>query len=214
MRSERQAARESARLAAGLRRDGIRDRRVLAAIAAVPRHEFVPPSQAEAAYADMPLPIGEGQTISQPYIVALMTELLELEPGERVLEVGTGCGYQTAVLAAMGCEVFSIERIGILAAAAAERLARLGYRVHTRTGDGFAGWPEQAPFDAILVTAAPPRIPSSLTDQLAVNGRLVIPIGARHDVHTLTLVRRRADGTLQTTEVAPVRFVPMLPGVD
>lgn len=206
------AIRERERLVAQLRREGIRDERVLAAMAAVPRHEFVPPELASSAYDDMPLPIGHGQTISQPYIVALMTELLELQPGDRVLEIGTGCGYQAAVLAAMGCEVYSMERVRSLATAAAQRLERLGYRVSTRVGDGFEGWVTAAPFDAIIVTAAPERIPEALQQQLAPGGRLVVPVGGADQVHALTLVQRLRDGSLRATEVAPVRFVPMLPG--
>ena len=212
MSADKDVAGRRARLATQLKREGIRDAAVLAALASVPRHEFVPPRLAAAAYDDMPLPIGHGQTISQPYIVALMTELLELSGGERVLEIGTGCGYQTAVLAALGCEVYTVERVAALARAAARRLQQLGYRVHTRVGDGYEGWPDEAPFDAILVTAAAAVVPAALQEQLAVGGRMVIPVGAPDEVHALTVVRRREDGSFSSTPVAPVRFVPMLPG--
>ena len=186
---------------------GIRDARVLAAMRSVPRHEFVPRAYRDEAYDDHPLPIEAEQTISQPYIVALMSELAGVSPGERVLEVGTGSGYQAAVLAAMGAEVYSIEIVEELARTAATRLKRLGYaRVEVRYGDGYAGWPEHAPFDAIVVTAAPPKIPEPLKQQLAVGGRLVVPVGDAYQ--ELVVVTRTASG-LEERKSIPVRFVPM-----
>lgn len=186
---------------------GVGDPRVLAAMAAVPRHEFIAADLRGLAYADRPLPIEHQQTISQPYIVALMTELARVGERARVLEVGTGSGYQAAVLAQMGADVYSIEIIEPLARSAAATLARLGYdRVHVRYGDGYRGWPEEAPFDAILVTAAPPRIPEPLREQLAVGGRLIVPVGTRSQ--ELLVVERTADGFTETN-VLPVRFVPM-----
>jgi protein-L-isoaspartate(D-aspartate) O-methyltransferase len=185
---------------------GVRDARVLAAMRAVPRHEFVLPAYREQAHDDTPLPIEAEQTISQPYIVALMTELAGIEPGERVLEVGTGSGYQAAVLAQLGAEVHSIEIVEELARTARERLQRLGYRVNVRHGDGYAGWPEHAPFDAILVTAAPPSIPPPLEAQLAIGGKLIVPVGEGYQ--ELIVVERTASGH-QRRSAAPVRFVPM-----
>jgi protein-L-isoaspartate(D-aspartate) O-methyltransferase len=188
---------------------GIRDARVLAAMRQVPRHELVPPARRGEAYADRPVGIGHGQTISQPYIVALMTELARVEPGDRVLEVGTGSGYQAAVLAACGAEVWTIEIVDELAKRAAEDLARLGFdRVHVRSGDGYLGWPEAAPFDAILVTAAPPRVPAPLLEQLRVGGRLVIPVGETGGMQSLEVHERRETGVV-VERVVPVRFVPM-----
>lgn len=187
---------------------GVEDRRVLAALRAVPRHEFVPPHLRAHAYEDHPLEIGWGQTISQPYIVALMTELAELEVGAKVLEVGTGSGYQAAVLAEMGADVYTIEIIPDLAEHASETLERLGYaKVSVRTGDGYLGWPDQAPFDGILVTAAPEDVPEPLIEQLRVGGRLVIPLGSFPD-QVLTVVHKTGSG-LRREEVTPVRFVPM-----
>jgi protein-L-isoaspartate(D-aspartate) O-methyltransferase len=185
---------------------GLRDPGVLAAMRSVPRHEFVPPAYRDRAYQDSALPIEAGQTISQPYIVALMTELAEVHPGDRVLEVGTGSGYQAAVLAAMGAEVYSIEIVPRLARGARARLQRLGYLVHLRQGDGYAGWPEHAPFRAILVTAAPPEVPAPLLSQLAVGGKLVAPVGGGEQ--TLTVVSRDAAGFTRRS-VIPVAFVPM-----
>jgi len=185
---------------------GVSDGRVLAAMRQVPRHEFVLPAYRDRAYDDSPLPIEAEQTISQPYIVALMTELAEVRPGDRVLEVGTGSGYQAAVLAQLGGEVRSIEIIEELARTAWQRLSRLGYRVRVRHGDGYAGWPEHAPFDAIIVTAAPPSIPPPLEAQLAVGGKLVVPVGEGYQ--ELVVVERTADG-YERRSVAPVRFVPM-----
>jgi protein-L-isoaspartate(D-aspartate) O-methyltransferase len=186
---------------------GVTDPRVIAAMKSVPRHRFVPPDQVPHAYEDRPLPIGSDQTISQPYIVALMSELAEITPAERVLEVGTGSGYQAAVLAAMGAEVYSIEIVADLARSATALLRRLGYpKVHVRHGDGYAGWPEHAPFDAVVVTAAPPRIPEPLKQQLRVGGKLVAPVGRGYQ--ELVVVTRTQTGFVQRTSI-PVRFVPM-----
>jgi protein-L-isoaspartate(D-aspartate) O-methyltransferase len=186
---------------------GVRDPRVLEAMRAVERHRFVPAPLRDQAYQDRPLPIGHGQTISQPYIVALMTEAARVGPGARVLEIGTGSGYQAAVLSLLAGEVASIEIVEPLAQEAADRLAALGYRnVTVRAGDGYRGWPERAPFDAILVTAAPPEIPQPLLDQLAVGGRLVAPVGERDQ--ELVVVTRTAAG-LGRRRLLPVRFVPM-----
>ena len=186
---------------------GIDDPAVLRAMGAVPRHAFVPEEERERAYADRPLPIGHRQTISQPYVVAFMTQAAAVSPGERVLEVGTGSGYQAAVLAELAAEVYSIEIVEPLASRSARTLADLGYRnVQVRHGDGYRGWPEAAPFDAIVVTAAAPRVPEPLLEQLAVGGRLVIPVGdwdQEIEVHT-----RSADG-ITVERVLPVRFVPM-----
>ena len=173
----------------------------------VPRHLFVPDVYRDAAYNDSPLPIGQGQTISQPYIVALMTELLEVEEGSRVLEIGTGSGYQAAVLAEMGVEVFSIEIKTKLCEAAAEVLKSLEYAIaRVRCGDGYGGWPDEAPFDGIVVTAAPDRIPDPLLDQLADGARMVIPVGEFYQ--ELKVITRTEDG-YQERSVIPVRFVPM-----
>lgn len=189
---------------------GISDPRVLQAMRTVPRHEFVPGSLRAAAYDDSALPIGEGQTISQPYIVALMTELLVLEPGDRVLEVGTGSGYQAAVLAEIGAEVYTIEIIPSLADTARKLLARLGYRnITVRCGDGYHGWPDQAPFDAIIVTAAPDQPPPALVDQLKPGGRLVMPLGPPQRTQELVLITKSGDGTVRQERVALVRFVPL-----
>jgi protein-L-isoaspartate(D-aspartate) O-methyltransferase len=186
---------------------GVRDPLTLAAMRSVPRHEFVPLSSRQAAYEDHPVPIGHGQTISQPYIVAFMTEALSLRGGERVLEVGTGSGYQAAVLARIASQVFSIEIVAPLAAEASERLRRLGYdNVHVRAGDGYLGWPEEAPFDAIMVTAAAPRVPEPLERQLRDGGRLIAPVGDQWQ--ELVLVTRRG-ASFDERRVLPVRFVPM-----
>jgi protein-L-isoaspartate(D-aspartate) O-methyltransferase len=185
---------------------GVRDSQVLRAMRAVPRHRFVPPSERSSAYDDRPLPIGHQQTISQPYIVALMSELADLKPGDKVLEVGTGSGYQAAVLAEMGVKVFSIEIVAPLAKQAKATLTKLGYDVEVRHGDGYAGWPEHAPFDAVIVTAAPPQIPEPLKEQLKIGGRLVIPVGT----HFQSLIRvTRTKSGFRQEEVIPVRFVPM-----
>ncbi len=186
---------------------GVRDQQVLDSMRTVPRHLFVPDVYRDAAYNDSPLPIGQGQTISQPYIVALMTELLEVEEGSRVLEIGTGSGYQAAVLAQMGVEVFSIEIKTKLCEAAAEVLKSLEYSlVRVRCGDGYGGWPDEAPFDGIVVTAAPDRIPDPLLDQLADGARMVIPVGEFYQ--ELKVITRTEDG-YQERSVIPVRFVPM-----
>jgi protein-L-isoaspartate(D-aspartate) O-methyltransferase len=186
---------------------GVSDPRVLDAMRAVPRHRFVDASLAAQAYSDRPLPIGSGQTISQPYIVAYMTELLKLPPGAKVLEVGTGCGYQTAVLAEIAREVWSIEIVQALADRAKQTLADLGYRhAHVKHGDGYGGWPEHAPFDGILVAAAPDHVPPALVAQLKVGGRLVIPVG-RFD-QEMRVITRTADGSREE-RLIPVRFVPL-----
>ena len=189
---------------------GITDARVLAAMTKVPRHEFVPEHLADAAYEDHPLPIGYSQTISQPYIVALMTELLQLQPGARVLEVGTGSGYQAAILAEVGAQVYSVEILEPLAKAAAQVLRRLGYTgVQVKQGDGYLGWPEHAPYDAIIVTAAADHVPPPLVEQLKPGGRLVIPVSGGQPQQSLLLVEKGADGSVTTRNVAPVLFVPL-----
>jgi protein-L-isoaspartate(D-aspartate) O-methyltransferase len=187
----------------------ITDARVLTAMRSVPRHELVPADRRDEAYEDTPVPIGHGQTISQPYIVALMTQLARVGPGDRVLEVGTGSGYQAAVLAACGAEVWTIEIVDALAKRATHDLARLGFdRVHVRSGDGYRGWPEHAPFDAVVVTAAPPSVPAPLLEQLRVGGRLVIPVGEVGAVQSLE-VHRRTETGITVERVTLVRFVPM-----
>lgn len=187
---------------------GVRDPRVLAAMRKVPRHLFVDAAQRAQAYDDHPLPIPGNQTISQPYIVALMSELLELQPGERVLEIGTGSGYQSAVLAELAKEVYTIEIVPELARSADARMKELGYRnVTVREGDGYGGWPEHAPFDAIIVTAAPERIPQPLVEQLAPGGIMVIPVGGFFQ--ELKVFRKSADGRVTEKDILPVRFVPM-----
>ncbi len=195
-------------------RDGrppVLDVRVIEAMETVERHLFVPPEIRGAAYRDAPLGIGWQQTISQPYIVALMTELAELDPADRVLEVGTGSGYQAAVLAEIADRVFSIEIVEPLGLRAAAALDAAGYgNVTTRIGDGYAGWPEEAPFDAILVTAAPDHVPQPLLDQLAVGGRLVLPVGPDGGRQELQVFEKKADGTVERTRSIPVRFVPLV----
>ncbi len=193
---------------------GIDDPHVLRAMEKVRRHLFVPEGFRSAAYDDRPLPIGQGQTISQPYIVALMTELAEVRSGDRVLEVGTGSGYQAAVLAEMAERVYTVEIVEELAETARKRVDKLGYdNVHVRIGDGFRGWPKHAPFEAIVVTAAPPEIPGPLKEQLAPGGRLVIPVGKGWQ--KLKVVEKTADGSLKENTIIPVRFVPMTgPGVE
>jgi len=186
---------------------------VRAALARVERHRFVPESQRGLAYGNHPLPIGAGQTISQPYIVALSTDLIDPQPGDTVLEVGTGSGYQAAMLAEIVAQVYSIELIPDLGRSAAARLAALGYQnVEVRIGDGYAGWPEKAPFDGIIVTAAPPRVPEALVEQLAPGGRMVIPVGERYGVQELLVLVKREDGSVERRSVLPVRFVPLVPG--
>ena len=191
---------------------GITDARVLAAMARVPRHAFVPEGVRDQAYEDWPLPIGHGQTISQPYIVAFMTAALDPRPTDRVLEVGTGSGYQAAVLAGLVAEVYSIEIVGPLAQRAEADLSRLGYaNVRVRAGDGHQGWPEAAPFDAIIVTCAPEQVPQPLVDQLKPGGRLILPVGSPWGAQELILLRKTAAG-LERRAVLPVRFVPMVRG--
>jgi protein-L-isoaspartate(D-aspartate) O-methyltransferase len=186
----------------------IRDARVLAAMAKVPRHEFVPESLRDQAYEDRPLPIGHAQTISQPYIVAFMTERLTPAPTERVLEIGTGSGYQAAVLAELVSEVYSIEILEPLHQQARATLERLGYRnVHLKCGDGYRGWNEHAPFDAIIVTCAPDHVPKPLTDQLKEGGRMIVPVGESNNQELVLLEKH--EGNLRRTAVLPVRFVPM-----
>jgi protein-L-isoaspartate(D-aspartate) O-methyltransferase len=194
-------------------RSGVRDSATLAAMRSVPRHEFVPVDDRALAYGDFPLPIGYGQTISQPYIVAFMTEQLDPRPGMKILEVGTGSGYQAAVLAATGCVVYTIEIVEALATRAAAVLARLGYdRVHVRHGDGYQGWPGEAPFDAVIVTAAADEIPAVLLDQLAPGGRLIMPVGPQDGVQYLTVVDKDPAGRLTPRVLLPVRFVPLIDG--
>jgi len=186
---------------------GVSDERLLAAMRAVPRHELVPPDARRYAYSDHPLPIGEGQTISQPYIVAYMTEQLQLMGQERVLEIGTGSGYQAAVLAELCARVYTIEIVPALARRAKEDLERLGYdNIEARQGDGYRGWPEKAPFDAIILTAAPERIPEPLVEQLKVGGRMILPVGGEYQ--QLMLITRDEEGVRQS-RLIPVRFVPM-----
>jgi protein-L-isoaspartate(D-aspartate) O-methyltransferase len=193
-----------------LRRQGIADTRVLTAMRAVPRHRFVPPDQQAAAYDDRPLPIGCGQTISQPFIVAFMTEALALSPSDVVLEIGTGCGYQTAVLAEIASGVHTIELVLELSEQARRTLEALGYpNVHVRAGDGYRGWPEHAPFPKIIVTAAPEEVPQALVDQLAVGGTMVVPIGPRDGDQELRILRRTDRGVVSDRSL-PVRFVPMV----
>ncbi|MGQ9575284.1 MAG: protein-L-isoaspartate(D-aspartate) O-methyltransferase [Thermoguttaceae bacterium] len=191
-----------------LRSRDIRDPRVLDAMGRVPRHRFVPPGLVDQAYADHPLPIGHGQTISQPYIVALMTQLVRPKPNERALDIGTGSGYQAAILAELCKEVYSIEIVKPLAEQARKRLADLGYKnVTVRAGDGYRGWPEHAPFDVIVVAAAADHVPKPLIDQLARGGRLVMPVG--QFAQQLTLIEKQPDGSIRRRVEAPVIFVPM-----
>jgi protein-L-isoaspartate(D-aspartate) O-methyltransferase len=189
---------------------GISDPHVLAAMGAVPRHCFVPPELVGHAYDDGPLPIGHGQTISQPYVVAVMTQLAAAAPGQRALDVGCGCGYQTAVLAEIVDEVYAMELVPELADAAKKRLDELGVRgVQVRQGDGWNGWPEVAPFQLVLVACAADRVPPPLVEQLAPGGRLVMPVGGR-GVQRLTVVEKRSDGTSEERIHDAVAFVPML----
>ena len=183
---------------------------VIEAMRTVPRHEFVDRYGARAAYANRPLPIGHGQTISQPFIVALMTDLMEPEPEHKVLEIGTGSGYQAAVLSVLVDEVYTIEIIPELAEAAAKRLDALGYdNVFVKAGDGYYGWPEAAPFDGIIVTAVGPDIPADLLEQLKPGGRMVLPVGTQYSAQDLTVVTRLEDGSYTSREVLPVAFVPL-----
>jgi len=193
-----------------IRARGVKDSRVLAAMERVPREEFVPPDQRPYAYEDGPLPIGQRQTISQPYIVALMTELAAVEQGDKVLEIGTGSGYQAAILAELTPHVYTIEILPKLAERARNTLRRLGYDdVQVKTGDGYLGWPEYAPFDAIIVTCAPESVPEPLKEQLKDGGRMVIPVGRQWTGQTLYVLRKHGDD-LEQEAVIPVRFVPMV----
>jgi protein-L-isoaspartate(D-aspartate) O-methyltransferase len=193
--------------------EGIRDEATLRAMRSVPRHEFVLPQYLDAAYENRPLPIGLGQTISQPYIVAYQTELVRPRKDLKVLEVGTGSGYQAAVLAATGAQVYTMEIFEALATSARQRLERLGYRVNVRHGDGNLGWPEEAPFDVVLVTAAASHVPPALVEQLKPGGRMVIPVGALYGVQNLVQVDKDPSGTVRTRILLPVAFVPMLSGL-
>lgn len=189
------------------------DPRVLDAMGKVPRHRFVPADQERYAYKNRPLPIGHGQTISQPYIVALMTDLLAVQPGNRVLEVGTGSGYQAAILAEMGAEVYTIEIVEPLGTRAERTLGELGFdTVKVRIGDGYSGWEAFAPYDAIIVTAAASHVPPALVKQLKPGGRMVIPVGAQLLTPHLQLVEKAADGTVVSKQILPVRFVPLTGG--
>jgi protein-L-isoaspartate(D-aspartate) O-methyltransferase len=191
-----------------IRARGIRDPRVIAAMEKVPRHEFVPASQREAAYDDTPLPIGYSQTISQPYIVGFMTEALGVKASDKVLEIGTGSGYQAAILSELAQRVYSIEIVPGLAEQARVTLEAHGHRnVEVRTGDGYLGWPEHAPFDKIIVTAAPPEVPQALVDQLAVGGRMILPVGSVEQ--ELRILTKTPNGVI-TERSLPVRFVPMI----
>ena len=186
---------------------------VMQALARVPRHRLVPPAEEPHAYRDRPLSIGLGQTISQPFIVALMTDLLDVQAGQKILEIGTGSGYQAAVLAELGARVYTIEIVEPLGREAAKRLAELGYgKIATRIGDGYRGWPEQAPFDSIIVTAAAPELPAALAEQLKIGGKLVIPIGSPAGLQTLYLMEKQADGKMNRRPILSVRFVPMTGG--
>jgi protein-L-isoaspartate(D-aspartate) O-methyltransferase len=186
------------------------DPAVIRAMRTVPRERFVPPRLRDLAYGDHPLPIGRGQTISQPYIVAVMSHLAGIHAGERVYELGTGSGYQAAVLAEMGAEVYSVEIVPDLAERAAETLADLGYnKVHVRAGDGYLGWPDAAPFDAVIVTAAHPEVPRPLVEQLKIGGRMVMPVGEAGGAQELMLMIKQRDGSLKARDVLPVRFVPV-----
>ena len=184
--------------------------RVIQVIAKVPRHEFVPASLRPAAYENRPLPIGDDQTISQPYIVALMTDLADIQPDAQVLEVGTGSGYQAAILAELGAHVYTIEIIESLGERARATLARLGYlNISVRIGDGYHGWAEHAPFDAILVTAAPEQVPQPLIEQLKPGGKLIIPVGSPFRTQSLRVLEKQSDGTILTRDILPVGFVPL-----
>lgn len=183
---------------------------VLKAMEKVPREKFVPESLASLAYSDRPLPIGEEQTISEPYVVAFMTQALELKPTDKVLEIGTGSGYQAAILAELAHEIYTIEILPDLAAAAEKRLATLGYQnIHVKAGDGYLGWPEQSPFDAIVLTASPDRVPQPLMDQLKEGGRLVVPLGGSEKFQTLVLYTKQKGVFVKLRQLLPVSFVPM-----
>lgn len=197
-----------------VRARGVRDERILAAIGKTPRERFVPDINRTRAYMDAPLPIGEGQTISQPYIVAFMIEALALKGGEKVLEIGSGSGYAAAILGEVAKEVFAVERIETLATASAQTLRSLGIEnVHVRFGDGADGWPDEAPFDAILVSAGAPEIPEALKSQLAIGGRMVIPLGRTLLAQELVRVTRVSEDEFSLEDIADVRFVPLIGGV-
>lgn len=199
----------AAMVATQIKARGVNDARVLAAMEKVPRHEFVLENFRNRAYQDSPLPIEAGQTISQPYIVAFMTQVLDPKPADKVLEIGTGSGYQAAVLAELVAEVYTIEIIPELAATASERLRRLGYKnVNVRAGDGYLGWEEAAPFDAIIVTARADHIPQPLIDQLKTGGRLIIPVGGAAE-QSLQVLTKDSDGEIRVRDILPVRFVPL-----
>ncbi|MGI6048050.1 MAG: protein-L-isoaspartate(D-aspartate) O-methyltransferase [Petrimonas sp.] len=204
---------EAKKLAEGLRRKGITDKRVLAAIGNIPRHKFIDESIREYAYLDRPLPIDKGQTISQPYTVAFQTELLQLKPGEKVLEIGTGSGYQAAVLCEMEAEVYSIERFQDLHLKAKETLNKLGYHPNLFFGDGYEGLPEHAPFDKILITAAPEKIPEKLKQQLKVGGWMVVPVGGRMG-QKMTVIKRVSKDKFHESEHGDFIFVPMQEGTE
>jgi protein-L-isoaspartate(D-aspartate) O-methyltransferase len=207
------AARRSEMVASQIAARGVRDPRVLSALREVPRHLFVPPAEQMQAYEDHAVPIGYGQTISQPYIVAMMTELVRPQAGDRALEIGTGSGYQAAVLSRLVSHVYSIEIVEPLGREAERRLNSLGYsNVTVRIGDGYAGWSAMAPFDLVVVTAAPEQVPPPLVAQLKAGGRLVIPVGSSFDVQQLQLIEKDASGRTRTRQVAPVRFVPFQRG--
>jgi len=189
---------------------GIWNPAVLKAMKQVPRHEFVPQHIRKLAYADRPLPIGEGQTISQPYVVAWMSQLLELEKGMKVLEIGTGSGYQAAVLAAMGVKTYSMEIIPNLAREVKNRLKKLGYKVEVRQGDGYYGWNEHAPFDRVIITAAANHVPRPLLDQLKPGGKLILPLGNVRYSQNMTLIEKDSQGKMRTSQHGQVRFVPMV----
>lgn len=192
-------------------RRGVRDKAVLDALEAVPRHQFVAADQMTEAYADCPLPIGHKQTISQPYIVAFMTELLQVQPEHTVLEIGTGCGYQTAILAQLARQVVSVEVVPELADSASQRLADMGYRnISVHQGDGRRGWADSAPYDRILVTAAPTKVPDELISQLADNGRMVIPVGITHFHQKLEIISKDDQGQITVSDSIGVRFVPLV----
>lgn len=187
------------------------DPRVMSAMARVPRDAFVPQALRHAAYDDRPLPIGHGQTISQPYMVALMTDLVEPEPGHRILEIGTGSGYQTAVLSLLCDQVYSIDRVAALSSAAIRRLEALGYiNIASRVGNGYRGWPDEAPFDGIVVTAAAATVPGDLVDQLSLKGKMAIPVGEAHGSQDLVLIEKDENGRVHQHGILPVAFVPMI----
>ena len=190
---------------------GVHDNAVLNAMRATPRHLFLPPGARPLAHEDRPVSIGYGQTISQPYIVAFMTELLGVGKGDKVLEIGTGSGYQAAILSALAKEVFTIEIVPELARSASQTLEQLAYKnVFVREGDGYKGWPEKAPFDRILLTAAPPELPPTVVSQLRAGGKLVAPVGSNSSIQQIVLLEKASDGKITSRSVLPVRFVPMV----